>query len=85
MKFGTPGWKERYYKEKFSAESRDEIEATRKDVVCSIVLNIFITISPFLCFLNAAILVFCSWCNQLLLSSRGFWYRLKFIVVTFGY
>ncbi|KAI3450758.1 hypothetical protein Pfo_007423 [Paulownia fortunei] len=33
VKFGTPGWRERYYKEKFSAQSPDEIQATRKNVV----------------------------------------------------
>ncbi|KAH6773008.1 hypothetical protein C2S51_011412 [Perilla frutescens var. frutescens] len=33
VKFGTPGWKERYYKEKFSAECSAEIESMRKSVV----------------------------------------------------
>ncbi|PIA55524.1 hypothetical protein AQUCO_00700075v1 [Aquilegia coerulea] len=33
VKLGDPGWKERYYEEKFSAKSLDEIEAIRKDVV----------------------------------------------------
>ncbi|KAL7116081.1 hypothetical protein ACP275_04G221000 [Erythranthe tilingii] len=35
VKFGTSGWRERYYKEKFSAQSPDEIEATRKSLVAS--------------------------------------------------
>lgn len=33
VKFGTAGWKERYYKEKFSVESPEEVEAMRKNVV----------------------------------------------------
>ncbi|KAF9620441.1 hypothetical protein IFM89_012618 [Coptis chinensis] len=33
VKLGDPGWKERYYEEKFSAKSADELEAIRKDVV----------------------------------------------------
>ncbi|KAL3653390.1 hypothetical protein CASFOL_003071 [Castilleja foliolosa] len=33
VKFGTAGWRERYYKEKFAAETAQDIEATRKDVV----------------------------------------------------
>ncbi|XP_010255163.1 PREDICTED: 5'-3' exoribonuclease 3 isoform X2 [Nelumbo nucifera] len=33
VKLGEPGWKERYYEEKFSAKSSDELERTRKDVV----------------------------------------------------
>lgn len=32
MKLGVTGWKERYYKEKFSADPGD-IETTRKEVV----------------------------------------------------
>ncbi|KAH0463419.1 hypothetical protein IEQ34_008001 [Dendrobium chrysotoxum] len=33
VKLGCPGWKTRYYKEKFSAENAKEIEAIRKDLV----------------------------------------------------
>ncbi|KAL2557372.1 Uncharacterized protein Fot_02111 [Forsythia ovata] len=35
VKLGVPGWKERYYKEKFSAESPGDIETTRKEVAIS--------------------------------------------------
>ncbi|ONK64599.1 uncharacterized protein A4U43_C07F27820 [Asparagus officinalis] len=33
VKLGEPGWKQRYYEEKFAAASPEEIESTRRDVV----------------------------------------------------
>lgn len=32
VRLGEPGWKERYYTEKFECKSPDEVEAVRKDV-----------------------------------------------------
>ncbi|XVF46986.1 hypothetical protein PTKIN_Ptkin03bG0072800 [Pterospermum kingtungense] len=33
VRLGFPGWKERYYKHKFSAETKQEIETKRKEIV----------------------------------------------------
>ncbi|KAL6181118.1 hypothetical protein ACLB2K_047774 [Fragaria x ananassa] len=33
VKLGAPGWKDRYYEEKFSAKTQEEHEAVRKDVI----------------------------------------------------
>ncbi|KAL0460007.1 UNVERIFIED_CONTAM: 5'-3' exoribonuclease 3 [Sesamum latifolium] len=42
VKFGTPCWRERYYMEKFAAQTPEEAETTRKSVVC-LILKDYIT------------------------------------------
>ena len=37
---GSPGWKERYYEEKFNARTPEELEAIRRDVVSKMSSNI---------------------------------------------
>jgi 5'-3' exonuclease len=34
VKLGEPGWRERYYQEKFQCKTPEEMEAVRRDVVC---------------------------------------------------
>lgn len=34
VRLGEPGWKERYYQEKFECKTPEEIDAVRRDVVC---------------------------------------------------
>jgi 5'-3' exonuclease len=41
---GEPGWKERYYEEKFSAQTPEELDAIRKDVV-SWKIEVFLVLS----------------------------------------
>jgi 5'-3' exonuclease len=41
---GEPGWKERYYEEKFSAQTPEELDAIRKDVV-SWEIEVFLVLS----------------------------------------
>ncbi|GFQ08282.1 5'-3' exoribonuclease 3, partial [Phtheirospermum japonicum] len=50
VKFGTTGWRERYYKEKFAAQTAHDIEATRKDLVCRVINKDLLLISKFLNF-----------------------------------
>jgi 5'-3' exonuclease len=33
VKLGEPGWRERYYEEKFGARTSEQIEEIRRDVV----------------------------------------------------
>lgn len=41
---GAPGWRERYYDEKFSAKTPEEMEAVRKDVVSYIIFHSFLLV-----------------------------------------
>lgn len=51
VKLGYPGWKQRYYKEKFGAESSQHIETKRKELVClKAILSYFILSIFFLAF-----------------------------------
>lgn len=34
VRLGEPGWKERYYEEKFLVKSPDEMDGIQQDVVC---------------------------------------------------
>ena len=48
VKLGEPGWRERYYEEKFGARTPEQIEEIRRDVVSFSLAargNIFFTVS----------------------------------------
>lgn len=41
VRLGEPGWKERYFYDKFECKSPEEMEDVRRDVVCkSIILSL---------------------------------------------
>jgi hypothetical protein len=60
VKLGEPGWKERYYEEKFSAKSLDEMEAVRRDVVstCTTVATDFECTLSYFCEISRLIYPF---------------------------
>lgn len=36
VRLGEPGWKERYYQDKFECNTLEEMEELRRDVVCQL-------------------------------------------------
>lgn len=48
VRLGEPGWKDRYYEEKFQAKSPDEMEEIQQDVVCNFLYyDLILTFSVF--------------------------------------
>jgi hypothetical protein len=45
VRLGAAGWKERYYKEKFSAETWRDIEIQRKEIVSFCYHKLFLAVS----------------------------------------
>lgn len=45
VKLGESGWRERYYDEKFSAKTPEEMEAVRKEVVSYLIFGNFFLVN----------------------------------------
>ena len=74
VKLGEPGWRERYYEEKFGARTPEQIEEIHRDVVSfSLAARGNIFFLQYLC---------CLWYTQLCLGLMALWLLLLLLALT---